>query len=504
MRTWLRRLRRVLADRPAARRPRQCRPGVECLEDRRVLSGNVMQTNLVSDLPGVAQHLDPNLVNPWGISQASGSPLWISDNNAGVSTLYDGQGVAQPPPPRGPLIVSIPAPGDPLGASGTPTGTVFNIDGGAAGGFKVSGVSSTGAATSASAIFLFATEDGTIVGWNPGVNPANFDPAKAGTYGIIAVDNSANPTADNGAVYKGLAIATGPSGAIFASDPDSTSVIYASNFRAGTIDVYDTKFNPVTLTGGAFTDPNLPTGYAPFNVQVLGGKVYVTYALQDADKHDDVAGPHHGFVDVYNLDGTGETRLISGGALDSPWGLAFAPSGFAGLTAPNGDPVLLVGNFGNGFINAFDGTTGAALGRLKDPDGEPIQIDGLWGLRFGTGGAGTDTNTLYFTAGLFGESHGLLGTLTTAAPGSSEGDSEAQKVTAALDVVLLDLKALQTDIAAGASKDTIRQDIQTLNGALVDLVHAEVRFAHDARTDLGIKGHKGDHDDLGDLIGHLR
>src|SRR5262249_33081425 len=150
-----------------------------------------------------------------------------------------------------------------------------------------------------------------------------FDPNKAGTYGIIAVDNSANPTAADGAVYKGLAIATGPNGAIFSSDPASTTVLYAANFRAGTVEVYDTNFRPVTLPSRAFADSTLPAGYAPFDVQVFGNKVYVTYALQDADKHDDTAGPHHGFVDVFNLDGTpglagGKERLISGGALDSP------------------------------------------------------------------------------------------------------------------------------------------------------------------------------------------
>jgi uncharacterized protein (TIGR03118 family) len=503
MRTWLRRLRGVPVVRTAARRPRPCRLGVECLEDRRLLSGNVLQTNLVSDLPGAAQHLDPNLVNPWGIAQGP-TPLWISDNNAGVSTLYDGQGVAQPAPPKAPLVVSIPTPPDPLGASGAPTGTVFNIDAGG-GGFKVSGVDATGKAASAPAFFLFATEDGTIVGWNPGVNPPNF--VNPGTYGIIAVNNSGNnftepdPAKQTGAVYKGMSIASSSS-AIFSSDPASTTVLYVTNFRAGMVEAYDPNFKPITLTGGAFTDTNLPKGYAPFNIQVLGGKVYVTYALQNDTKHDDVAGPHHGFVDVYNLDGTGGTRLISGGALDSPWGLAFAPAGFAGITAPpNGDPILLVGNFGNGRINAFDGTTGTPLGQLKDPDGEPIQIDGLWGLKFGNGSAGTSTSTLYFTAGIFGEKHGLFGSLTTAAPGSAEGQAEAQLVTAFVDVVMIDLSNLKSDLASGASAATIKQDLQTLKSALVALVHAEAQFAHDVRTDLGIAGHKGDHDDQGDFDG---
>jgi uncharacterized protein (TIGR03118 family) len=499
MGSMLRRLRRVWSGRPTTRRPQPCRLAVEPLEDRRVLSGNVLQTNLVSDLPGVAQHLDPHLVNPWGISESAGSPFWVSDNNAGVSTLYNTAGTPQS------LVVSIPAPGDPLGATGTPTGTVFNIDGGPSGGFQLKGVSKTGTATSASAIFLFVTEDGTIVGWNPGVNPTGFDPTKAGTYGIIAVDNSANPSADNGAVYKGLAIATGPSGAIFTADPASTTVLYAANFRAGTVDVFDTNFKPVSLPSGAFTDPNLPRGYAPFDVQVLGGKVYVTYAKQDADKHDDVAGKHHGFVDVFNLDGTpglsgGKARLVSGGALDSPWGLAIAPSSFGNLGG-----ALLVGNFGNGRINAFNPTTGASLGQLTDPDGEPIQIDGLWALKVGNGGAGGDSDKVYFTAGLFGETHGLFGSLAPVAAGSAEGPAEQQMVTAALDVVQLDLTALQNDLASGASRDTIRQDVQTLDAALVNLIRAEIQFARDARADLGTGHHKGgDHDDLDDFFGDYR
>src|SRR5262249_45472994 len=160
-----------------------------------------------------------------------------------------------------------------------------------------------------------------------------------------------------------------------------------------------------TLADGAFSDPDLPQGYAPFNVQVLGDKVYVSYALQDAARHDDVAGAGHGFVDVFNLDGTpgladGTVRLVTRGPLDSPWGLAIAPTGFAGISAPHNAPVLLVGNFGNGLIHAFDASTGRLLTQLKDPDGEPIQINGLWALKVGNGSAGGDANTIYFTAGL--------------------------------------------------------------------------------------------------------
>ncbi|HEY7426440.1 MAG TPA: TIGR03118 family protein [Gemmataceae bacterium] len=440
-------------------------------------AGTVLQTNLVSDLPlgdGVLQ--DPNLVNPWGISESSGSPFWISDNNAGVSTLYNSVAGATPPAVTiNPLVVNIPTPNGPTG--GTPTGTVFNTGGGA-GAFQLP--------NGKPATFLFDTEDGTLIGWN------------GGTQAVIAKDNSGNnftepdPAKQTGAVYKGLAIA---------NSPTLGPVLYASNFRSGQIEVYDSNFNPVKLAAGAFTDPNLPKGYAPFNVsvQVVNNtpKVYVTYAKQDADKHDDVAGQGNGFVDVFNLDGTPgmpdgkSVRLISRGVLDSPWGLAIAPQGFAGLSAPNGDSVLLVGNFGNGFINAFDASTGQFLGNLKDSDGEPIQIDGLWALQVGNGGAGGAKDTVYFTAGPFGESHGLFGALTTATPGSPEGPAEQQKVTAVLDVFQLAVQQLNKDLSSGASRATIKQDIQTLNADFVQLVRAELAFAADTIADMNPTGHHG-------------
>jgi uncharacterized protein (TIGR03118 family) len=482
MRNWLARVARSWQGQP---RPRQrtARLSLEPLERREVLSATVLQTNLVSDLPGVAQNLDPHLVNPWGISESSGSPFWISDNNAGVSTLYNSAGTPQS------LVVSIPTPGDPLGASGAPTGTVFNIDL-AGGGFKVSGVNKSGAPASAPAVFLFATEDGTLVGWNPGVNPQGFDPTKAGTYGILAVDNSGNnftepnPNKQTGAVYKGLSIASSatPGTPIFANDAASTTVLYATNFRSGKIEVYDTNFKPVMLPRDAFTDPNLPNDYAPFNVQVLGGKVYVTYAKQDAAKHDDVGGHGHGFVDVFNLDGTpglpgGTERLVSRGELDSPWGLAIAPASFGSLSG-----ALLVGNFRNGHINAFNATTGDFMGQLTDPDGEPIVIPGLWALRVGNDGNGGSSQTIYFTAGLDHENHGLFGSLAPVAPGTPEGPAEAQMVQAELDVVQLDAMATIKDIKSGASAATIRQDLQTLEAAVDDLIRAEISFVIDNHT----------------------
>jgi uncharacterized protein (TIGR03118 family) len=475
----------VTGSRPAAR---SC---VRPLEDRSLLSGNVLQTNLVSDLPGVAAVTDPHLVNPWGISESAASPFWISDNGASVSTLYNVPG-ANPPVSINPLVVSIPTPGDPLGATGTPTGTVFNIDSGASGGFKVSGVNASGQPATASAVFLFATEDGTIVGWNPGVNPTGFASTKAGTYATLAVDNSGNnftepnEKKETGAVYKGLAIAKSPTAGtpIFASDAASTSVLYAANFRSGQVEVYDRNFQPVTLPAGAFFDRTLPGDYAPFNVQVLGGKVYVTYAKQDPTKKDDVAGHNRGFVDVFNLDGTpagpnGSPRLVTRDHLDSPWGLAIAPASFGSLA---GD--LLVGNFGSGFIDVFS-PTGSFQGQLMDPDGEPIQIDGLWALQVGNGGAGGNANSVYFTAGLFDETHGLFGALTPVAAGTDEGPAEQQMVTAALDVFQLAVDAFQTDLANGASRDQLRQDLRAVVAALGDLVRAEATFAADQREDQG-------------------
>jgi uncharacterized protein (TIGR03118 family) len=465
---------------------------VELLENRRLLSGTVLQTNLVSDLPGVAQLQDPNLVNPWGISESSGSPFWISDNNAGVSTLYNSNPDHVPPVPTSinSLVVSIPAPGDPLGATGTPTGTVFNIDGGAAGGFKVSGFNKSGTAASAAAVFLFATEDGTIVGWNPGVNPQGFDPTKAGTYGIIAVDNSGNnftepdPNEQTGAVYKGLTIASSTT-PIFSGDAASTTVLYASNFRSGQVEAYDPTFTQIKLPTGAFSDPNLPKGYAPFNVQVLNNKVYVTFAKQNKARHDDAAGEGRGFVDVFNLDGTpglagGNERLVSRGALNSPWGLAIAPASFGSLA---GD--LLVGNFGDGFINVYDPTTGASQGQLTDPDGEPIQIDGLWALKVGNGANGGSANDVYFTAGLFGETHGLFGSLTSVAAGTAEGPAETQMAQASLDVAQLNLTALKADLAANASRSQIRQDFKALESSVDDLIQVDHSLDKDTFADGG-------------------
>jgi uncharacterized protein (TIGR03118 family) len=375
---------KFFAIRPSIRRPRRLTLALESLEDRRLLSvGAYLQTNLVSDVPGLApaNPTDPSLLNPWGLAYGPKSPFWVSDNNAGASTLYTGTGFKIPLTMNPSEGVNIPSPGgNPTG--GAPTGIVFN--GGP--GFVVS-ETVNGTTKSGSARFIWATEDGTIVGWAPNVDFNN---------GIMAVDNSANPTAANGAVYKGLTIAT---------DSAGDRLIYASNFRAGTVDVFDSNFNPVTLPGG-FNDPHIPDGYAPFGIQELGGNIYVTYAIQNAAKHDDVAGQGHGIVDVFNTDGVLEARVVQHGQLDSPWGLAIAPSNFGEFSND-----LLVGNFRNGHINAFDLGTLNFRGELKDPQGNPIVIDGLWSLKFGNGFAAGPTNTLFFSAGINGEADGLFGSL---------------------------------------------------------------------------------------------
>jgi uncharacterized protein (TIGR03118 family) len=281
-----------------------------------------------------------------------------------VTTLYRGaiDGTALLPVP---LVVGIP--------TGAPTGQVFND----AKNFDISSGKFHGPP-----LFIFATENGSITGWNPGVPaPAPSVWAQVG----VTVPN---------AVYKGLAITTDPSG----------DFLYAANFHAGTIDVFNGKYKLVHW-GGAFHDASIPAGYAPFNIQNINGRLYVTYAKQDAQKHDDVKGAGHGFIDVYDLRGHLLQRLAAGGHLNSPWGLAWAPAGFGHFA---GD--LLVGNFGDGAINAYNPTTGHFDGQLRNEDGNVIAVNGLWGLRFGDGVAGTPT-TLLFTAGIADEAHGLMGTI---------------------------------------------------------------------------------------------
>ena len=331
--------------------------------------GFYVQTNLVSDIVGAPPQItDGDLVNPWGLVHGPATPWWVADNGAGVSTLYNTQSV---PAVKVPLTVTIPVPeGSPAGTTAAPTGVIFNGNGG----FNVS---ENG--TSFSSLFIFDTEDGTISGWN-----LNFSDR---THAILAVDRS---NVGKGAVYKGLAIGSNSSG----------TFIFATNFRFGTIEMFDSNFKLVR----SFTDHRLPQSYAPFGIQNIGGNLYVTFAKRDATKHDDVAGPGHGFVDVFDTNGNLISRLISRGSLNSPWGLALAPANFGTFSND-----LLVGNFGDGHINVFDPNTGAALGSLQDSTGVPIQIDGLWSLQFGNGAAAGATNELFFTAGIDAEAHGLFG-----------------------------------------------------------------------------------------------
>ena len=340
-----------------------------------IATRSYVQSNLVSDIPGLAAHTDPNLKNPWGTSVGPGSPIWVSDNHAGVTTLYDGAGNAQS------LVVAIPAPlSAGAGAVGAPTGQAFNTFDPSSSDFVISQDGKSGPA-----FFLFATEDGTIAGWNPSVDK---------THAIIAVDRSTatDGVGDVGANYKGLALVTMSSG----------KFIYATSFRFGRVDVFDSHFNLVN----SFTDPTVPTGFAPFGIHNVGGKLYVTFAKQGPGKNDDDARPGNGFVDVFSPNGDLLQRLVSRGKLDSPWAVTLAPTTFGAF---GGD--ILVGNFGNGRINAYDPTTGMFQGELSGPGGGPIAIDGLWGLRFAPATPGATPNTLFFTAGLNHEADGLFGTL---------------------------------------------------------------------------------------------
>jgi len=337
------------------------------------------QINLVSDQKGKAPLKDPDLVNAWGLAASPGtnaspgSPLWVADNGSDKATLYAAGSTANTVS-KVPLTVNV------TGAA--PTGQVFNSDPNA---FIVS--DSHG--NSGPALFLFDTENGTIDGWASNVNPNGTNPS---TVTEVGRDNGAN------AVYKGLATAT----------VKGKTYLYATNFRSGRVEAYDSTFTPVELPGGLFVDPGLPSGYGPFGIAEIKGMLYVSFAKQDATLHDDVAGSGHGFVDVFTNNGKFVRRLVSRGALDSPWGMALAPASFGQF---GGD--LLVGNFGNGLINVYNPNNGAHLGVLRQSNGVPIQIDGLWGLMFGNGNA-AKTNQLVFSAGPSDESHGLLGKIVVA------------------------------------------------------------------------------------------
>ncbi len=354
------------------------------------LGGRYVPHNLVSDGSIPADHTDGNLVNAWGITHLPTSPWWVSDNGANVATLYDGDGVAQFP--GNPLVVMVTGAG---GQPGDPDGVVANPDPA----FIVSSGGGGGPAR-----FIFASEDGTISGWNPGAPPP-VAPATRSTVTIVKVDHS-SPDPLGGAVYKGIALASTPAG----------DRLYATDFRGGHVGVFDGSFAPTTLDG-AFVDPGIPDGFAPFGIQAASGTIYVTYAKQDDAKHDDVAGRHLGYVSAFTTDGVFVRRIASQGKLNSPWGLAIAPA--TGFGRASGK--LLVGNFGDGHIIAYrldggDDDPGEAEGGddsgggsyLTGPGGR-ITIDGLWGIGFGNGASAGPVNTLFFAAGPGGEAHGLFG-----------------------------------------------------------------------------------------------
>jgi len=346
-------------------------------------------TSLVSNLPGTAKS-DPVLQNSWGIAfSPSGSPFWVNDNDTGCSTLYGGDGT------KVGLQVSIPLPGNVIAPTScqpvdfsnpppvtpaAPTGIIWNPSAA----LLVPG-------TQIPAAFIFDSEDGTLSAWAGGLKPGND--------AVLAVDNSANPTAASGAVYKGLAFAVNSHGAF----------LFATNFRAGRIDVFgpngpDGMFTPVTTDGG-FLDPEIPAGYAPFGIAAIDGDLFVTYALQNATRHDDLGGHGHGFVDVFDTDGHLLRRFASRGPLNSPWGVARASFAFGKFSGR-----ILIGNFGNGHVNAFS-DRGEFLGELQDGYDQPLVIDGLWTLTLG-GGRGSSPDTLFFAAGPNGETQGRFGTIT--------------------------------------------------------------------------------------------
>jgi uncharacterized protein (TIGR03118 family) len=373
------------------------------------LAQHYTQTNLVSNT-GNAPLDDKNLQNSWGLVASPTSPWWVSNNAGGTSTLYSidpttGAASLVPVNPAPNEFVIIPsAPSQtPAGSTpvpGSPTGVMFN---GSPKDFLL--------APGKPAIFLFVTEDGTVQGWNPGVNPASA---------IIKVDHSQVPNAANGAVYKGATIA----------EIDRKKFILAANFRSGRVDVFDTNFHQVQLSGERsedrdhrdqeqFEDDEMPRGFAPHNVQGVGPNIYVTYAKQDAARHDPVKGAGLGFVDVFDHHGRLLQRLEHGDWMDAPWGVVWATQHFGEFTN-----TILIGQFLGGNVAAFNPVTGRFLGNMLNPDGSTLNIDGLWSLRFGNDTAAGPGTTLFFTAGPNNETNGLLGTLTPVAAEKAEDDEQ--------------------------------------------------------------------------------
>jgi uncharacterized protein (TIGR03118 family) len=318
--------------------------------------------SLVADQPGIADNTDPNLVNPWAFATTSSSPFWVTDGGTGLATVYS-NGVPSATHPTIPPSAKGTTPS-------TPTGMVAN----ATGGFLVQGKAPS---------FIFVTADGTVSGWASSVSA---------TQAQLMVDNSGT-----GAAYYGLAIS--------ATTTNAAPLLYAANFASGNIDIFDTNYKPVSMPG-AFVDASVPAGYAPFNIQNLGGNLYVMYAKQNAAKSFATLGAGLGYVAIFNLSGGLVKHLVSNGPLNAPWGVAIAPSTFGAFAND-----VLIGNFGDGTINAFDPNTGNALGTLLDQNGNTITHPGLWGLILGNGGSGGDANAIYLLAGGAGQNHGLLASI---------------------------------------------------------------------------------------------
>ncbi|MEX3636400.1 TIGR03118 family protein [Paraburkholderia sp. BR14320] len=330
-------------------------------------------TALVSDGAVPAAHTDANLKNPWGVAFNPKGFAWVADNGTNVATLYDGNGVPQS------LVVTIP---DGKNGSASPTGIVFN-------GTQSFLVTENG--KSGVAAFIFTGEGGTITAWAPAVGPTNA---------FVMYDDGAG-----GAVYKGLALAAMNNG----------NFLYATDFHNNKIDVFDSSFTKVSMPG-AFTDPAMPAGFAPFGIQAIGSNLFVTYAMQDAAKHDDVAGAGLGMVDVYDTAGNLKQRFATGGPLNAPWGIAQAPASFGSMSG-----AIIIGNFGDGMINAFNASTGQSMGPISGPNNSPIVEHGVWGIGFGNDLSNQPSSTLFFAAGPNDEADGVYGRIDLNATTSSSG-----------------------------------------------------------------------------------
>jgi uncharacterized protein (TIGR03118 family) len=353
--------------------------------------------NLVADdkSTATADFYDPRLINPWGNVASATSPFWVCD--AGLSTIYTVSATSATPmgTPNATTQPTVPGVGS---AKGSCTGIVANT---APATTPVTFPVTAPGKSPAAANFIFVTEEGVLSAWSGGADA---------TQAFTEVDNSSS------AVYKGLALVTTP-----------TVQLFAANFKSGGIDVFDAQFKPVTLPAGSFVDPKVPAGFAPFNITNLGGKLYVAYAKQDANKKFDVPAVGNGYVSVFDTTGKLLGSLVAGGTgslLNSPWGLAIAPATFGKFASD-----LLVGNFGDGLINAYDPTTGAFVGTLQDANGKNIVIPGLWSLYVGNGGNGGDNNTVYFTAGPGGQKHGILGSIQANPTVVSSGVTNAAQAT---------------------------------------------------------------------------